>query len=67
METLIINIPTSKSALVKEILTQFGISFKKGPAESKKPSDYLGAISEKEAIEILGIVNEERAQWERNI
>ncbi len=67
METLIINVPKNKSVLVKEILTQFGISFKKGSTDSKKPSDFLGAISEKEAGEILDVVNEERAQWERNI
>ena len=67
METLIINVPPDKSALIKEILTQFGISFKKSVVDSKKPSDYVGVISPEKAREILTVVNEDREQWERNI
>ena len=67
METLIINVPADKSALIKEILTQFGISFKKSVVDAKKPSDYVGVISPEKAREILTVVNEDREQWERNI
>lgn len=67
METLIINVPEDKSVLVKQILEQLGVLIEKKTLSSKKPSDYIGAISKKTAKELLQSVNESRQQWERDI
>ncbi len=67
METLIINVPDEKSALIKEILKQFGVSFKKSDSLPNKPSDYIGAIPSKTAKEILKSVVDSREKWERDI
>jgi hypothetical protein len=40
METLIINIPDKKSALVKQILKGLGVTIKTETANQTKPSDY---------------------------
>lgn len=67
METLIINVPDDKSTLIKQILKQFGVTFKKDNPVSKKPSDFAGAISQKEAKELLQYVDKSRQEWERDI
>jgi hypothetical protein len=66
METLIINVPEDKSALIKEILVQFGVTFKQG-SDSKKPSEFAGSISKEEAQKIIQAVDKSRQEWERSI
>lgn len=67
METLIINIPEEKSALIKQILKQFGVSYEKSVSTAKKPSDYAGAISKETANELLQNVRKSRQEWERDV
>ncbi|TKB96927.1 hypothetical protein FA046_12700 [Pedobacter cryophilus] len=45
METLIINIPEKKSALVKQLLKELGVTIKK--AETRKSSKKLNALTAK--------------------
>lgn len=67
METLIINIPEEKSALIKQILKQFGVSYEKSISTAKKPSEYAGAISQEAANKLLQNVRKSRQEWERDI
>lgn len=69
METLIINIPDKKSALVKQILKDLGVTIQSETSDKKKPSDYAKSIrmSKEDAEKMLKDISESRAQWERNI
>ncbi|HTI59075.1 hypothetical protein [Mucilaginibacter sp.] len=69
METLIINIPDKKSALVKQILMDLGVTIQSESSDKKKPSDYVKSISmsKEDAEKMLKDISESRAQWERNI
>ena len=69
METLIINIPDKKSALVKQILKGLGVTIKTETANQIKPSDYAKSIkiSKKDAEQMLKDISESRNEWERDI
>ena len=65
METLIINIPDKKSALVKQILMELGVTIKSETKNQTKPSDYAKSInlSKEDAKQMLKDISE-RA-WNR--
>ena len=69
METLIINVPEKKSALVKQILKGLGVTIKAETANQIKPSDYAKSIkiSKKDAEQMLKDISESRNEWERDI
>ena len=69
METLIINIPDKKSALVKQILKGLGVTIKSEINDKMKPSDYAKSISisKEDAQKMLKDVSESRNEWERDI
>jgi len=69
METLIINIPDKKSALVKQILKDLGVTIQSETSDKKKPSDYAKSISmsKEDAERMLKDISESRTQCERNI
>lgn len=69
METLIINIPDKKSALVKQILKELGVTIKSETKNQTKPSDYAKSIniSKKDAEQMLKDISESRNEWERDI
>jgi hypothetical protein len=69
METLIINIPNKKSALVKQILKELGVTIKTETGDQVKPSDYAKSIniSKKDAEQMLKDISESRNEWERDI
>jgi hypothetical protein len=69
METLIINIPDKKSALVKQILKELGVTIKSEIKDQMKPSDYARSISisKEDALKMLKDVSESRNEWERDI
>jgi hypothetical protein len=67
METLIINIPERKSAIVKQLLKELGVTMQKATQTKRKPSDFLGTISKEKAQEMLLYVDNSRQEWERNI
>ena len=69
METLIINIPDKKSALVKQILMDLGVTIQSESSDKKKPSDYVKSISmsKEDAEKMLKDISESRAKWEINI
>ena len=69
METLIINIPDKKSALVKKILKDLGVTIQSDSKKQMKPSDYAKSIniSKEDAEKMLKDISESRNQWERNI
>lgn len=67
METLIINIPEKKSAVVKQILKELGVTIQRTSSKIKrKPSDFVGSISKETANELLLHVDNSRQEWERN-
>lgn len=69
METLIINIPDKKSALVKQILKELGVTIKSETTDLLKPSDYAKSISisKKDAEDMLKDISQSRNEWERDI
>lgn len=67
METLIINIPEKKSAVVKQILKELGVTIQKATQAKRKPSDFVGSISKEKAKELLLHAEQSRQEWERNI
>ncbi|HTD39831.1 MAG TPA: hypothetical protein VK671_04365 [Mucilaginibacter sp.] len=69
METLIINIPDKKSALVKQILLGLGVTIKSENGDKMKPSDYAKSIqmSKKDVQKMLKDISESRNEWERDI
>jgi vacuolar-type H+-ATPase subunit I/STV1 len=69
METLIINIPDKKSALVKQILKGLGVTIKSETKDQMKPSDYAKSIniSKEDAKKMLHDISESRNEWERDI
>lgn len=67
METLIINIPEKKSAIVKQLLKELGVTMQKATHAKRKPSDFLGTISKEKAQEMLLHVENSRQEWERSI
>lgn len=69
METLIINIPDKKSALVKQILKGLGVTIKAETSDQIKPSDYAKSIkiSKKDAEQMRKDISESRNEWERDI
>ena len=69
METLVINIPDKKSALVKQILKGLGVTIKSEIKDKLKPSDYAKSIniSKEDAQKMLKDISESRDEWERDI
>jgi vacuolar-type H+-ATPase subunit I/STV1 len=69
METLVINVPSKKSALVKQILKGLGVTIKSETTDNLKPSDYASRIniSKEEAQNMLKDIEQSRAEWERDI
>lgn len=69
METLVINIPDQKSALVKQILEGLGVTIKSESTGKLKPSDYakLIKISKQDAQNMLKDIEQSRNEWERDI
>jgi hypothetical protein len=69
METLIINIPDKKSALVKQILKDLGVTIKSETKNQTKPSDYAKSIniSKEDAEQMLRDISKSRNEWERDI
>jgi hypothetical protein len=69
VETLIINIPDKKSALVKQILKGLGVTIKAETSDQIKPSDYAKSIkiSKKDAEQMRKDISESRNEWERDI
>lgn len=66
METLIINIPEKKIAIVKQLLKELGVTMQKTTATKRKPSEFLGSISKEKAKNMLLHVENSRQEWERN-
>jgi hypothetical protein len=69
METLVINIPNKKSALVRQILQGLGVTIKSEIKDTMKPSDYARSIniSKEDAKIMLRDISESRNEWERDI
>ncbi len=69
METLVINIPDKKSALVKQILRNLGVTIKSEKKNQLKQSDYARSInlSKEDAETMLNDIAESRNEWERDI
>jgi vacuolar-type H+-ATPase subunit I/STV1 len=69
METLVINIPNQKSALVKQILKELGVTTQSESTDNRKPSDYANLIniSKEDAQNKLKDIDQSRSEWERNI
>lgn len=67
METLVINVPDKKSALVKQILQELGVTIKSETYIKVKPSDYAGHISKEVAEKMQKDIAESRNEWERDI
>jgi len=69
METLVINIPDEKSALVKQILEGLGVTIKAESTGKPKPSDYARLInlSKEDAQNMLKDIEQSRNEWERDI
>ncbi|MBS1503549.1 MAG: hypothetical protein JST32_15885 [Bacteroidetes bacterium] len=66
METLIINVPEKKSALVKQILKDLGVTIKSEVKNQMKPSDYAKSIkiSRDDAKKMADDIPESRNEWE---
>ncbi|MBS1530659.1 MAG: hypothetical protein JSU01_10150 [Bacteroidetes bacterium] len=69
METLIISIPDKKTALVKQILKELGVTIKSEIKGQMKASDYAKSIniSKDDAKKMLKDISESRNEWERDI
>jgi hypothetical protein len=69
METLVINIPDQKSALVRQLLKELGVTIKSESVDNLKPSDYaqLINISKEDAQGMLNDIRLSRNEWERDI
>ena len=69
METLIINVPDNKSALVKNILKELGVTIKSEAKDQVKTSDYAKSIkiSKEDAKKMLKDISDSRSEWERDI
>lgn len=69
METLVISIPDHKSALVKQILNELGVTIKSEETHKIKPSSYAKKIniSKEDAQNMLKDIDQSRNEWERDI
>jgi hypothetical protein len=69
METLVINIPNQKSALVKQILKELGVTIQSKSTDKLKPSDYanLITISKEDATKMLRDIEQSRNEGKRDI
>jgi len=69
METLVINIPNQKSALVRQILKELGVTIQSESADNRKPSEYANRIniSKEDAQKMLKDIEQSRSEWERDI
>lgn len=67
METITINIPENKSAVVKQILKELGVTILKANPTKRKPSDYIGTIPNSKAKQFLSKIDKNREEWERDI
>jgi len=66
---LIINVPDNKSALVKNILKELGVTIKSEAKDQVKTSDYAKSIkiSKEDAKKMLKDISDSRSEWERDI
>jgi vacuolar-type H+-ATPase subunit I/STV1 len=66
---LVISVPDKKTALVKQILRELGVTIKSEAKDQRKPSDYAKSIniSKEDAKRMLKDISESRNEWDRDI